>query len=77
MEAIIEQCLNDGICASQAAFARDGGLHSELKDSMQDWAAGFSPPPTDEMVAAWLIGFSGVLSQHYEAIGTAGKTGAS
>lgn len=67
-QPIIEQCLNDGICAGQAAFGRDGDLRSELMDSLDEWSAGFNPAPTDDMTAAWLIGFSGVLAQHFSII---------
>lgn len=76
MEPIIEQCLNEGICSGQAAFGRDVSLREELTAAIVDWSAGFSPPPTDEMLAAWLIGYAGVLAQHYELIAQVSKTGA-
>lgn len=69
MEKIIEQSLNDGVCAGQAALTgRVGPLCDELAAHLDDWKAGFSPAPTDDMVAAWLIGFSGVLAQHFKLI---------
>lgn len=69
MEKIIEQCVNDGVCAGQAALVGQGGqLWGEVVAHLEDWAAGFSPEPTDDMVAAWMVGFSGVLTQHFELL---------
>lgn len=69
MEKIVEQSLNDGVCAGQSALTGRGGqLCDELAAHLNDWRAGFNPEPTDDMLAAWLIGFSGVLAQHFKLI---------
>ncbi|AOX08668.1 hypothetical protein Q5O_09790 [Pseudomonas putida JB] len=69
MEKIIEQCVNDGACAGQAALVgRDGQIWDEVVAHMEDWAAGFNPEPTVDMVAAWMVGFSGVLARHFELL---------
>ncbi|MDU9393210.1 hypothetical protein [Pseudomonas sp. zfem002] len=69
MEKIIEQCLSDGTCAGQSALTgRDAPLCDEVTTYFDDWRAGFNPEPTDDMVAAWLIGFSGVLARHFQLL---------
>lgn len=69
MEKIIEQCLSDGTCAGQSALTgREGPLCDEATAYLDDCRAGFNPEPTDHMVAAWLIGFSGVLARHFKLL---------
>lgn len=69
MEKIIEQSLSDGTCAGQSALTgRDGPLCDEMVAHLNDWTAGFNPEPSDDMVAAWLIGFSGALARHFKLL---------
>ncbi|MGN8276758.1 hypothetical protein [Pseudomonas sp. SMN5] len=61
--------MGDGICAAQSCFGeRETSLADEMQDYLQDWMAGFNPHPTDDMIAAWLIGFSRTLATHFKLL---------
>lgn len=70
MDSMIERCYGEGVIAAQSALtgSRDERLLDELKAYFDIWVSGLQSEPADEMVAAWLIGFSKTLAAHFNLV---------
>ncbi|MBM94321.1 MAG: hypothetical protein CMI09_00490 [Oceanospirillaceae bacterium] len=70
MDIMTEQSYSAGVIAGQSALTgrRGEDLIAEMRGYYDLWLSDLTTSPSDEMTAAWLIGFSGALARHYSLV---------
>jgi len=75
MDILTEQSHSAGVIAGQSALTgrREEDLINEMRAYYDLWVSDLATSPSDEMTAAWLIGFSGTLAKHFNLVAITGS----